>query len=106
MNNFLKLFCSFSYVKTHEHYCFCLGKSINKINLLESVPVSVVCVAGGQYDLHAAYGQLKAEETARVVGEPWLHVDTNIIKPRHVVDRSASAPPPPSSLRRPALVHN
>ena len=63
--------------------------------MLESVPVSVVCVAGGQYDLHAAYGQLKAEETARVVGEPWLHVDTNIITPRHLVDRSSTGPPPP-----------
>jgi hypothetical protein len=42
---------------------------------------------GGQYDLHAAYGQLKAEDTAPVAGDPWLQVDCSILTPRHEVER-------------------
>ena len=46
-----------------------------------------VLVDGGQYDLHGAYSQLRAEDTAPVAGDPWLHVDCNIITPRHLADR-------------------
>ncbi len=41
----------------------------------------------GQYDLHAAYGQLKAEDTAPVAGDPWLQVDCGILTPRHEAER-------------------
>jgi hypothetical protein len=46
-----------------------------------------LCAEGGQYDLHAAYGQLKAEDTAPVAGDPWLQVDCSILTPRHEAER-------------------
>ena len=41
----------------------------------------------GSYDLHAEYGQLKGEETAKGGVDPWLPIDVNLVTPNHIKNK-------------------